>query len=69
MEKPSLFVYGEQDGIITHHFGRKVQLTLPDAEVHVWPDCGHVPQIEHPERTSKVMLDFMSQTKGSRAAS
>jgi pimeloyl-ACP methyl ester carboxylesterase len=69
MEKPSLFVYGEQDGIITHHFGRKIQLTLPDAEVHVWPDCGHVPQIEHPERTAKVMLDFMSQTTGRRAAS
>jgi len=69
MEIPSLFVYGEQDGIITHHFGRKVQSTLPDAEVHVWQDCGHVPQIEHPERTAKVMLDFMSQTTGRRAAS
>jgi pimeloyl-ACP methyl ester carboxylesterase len=69
MEIPSLFIYGEQDGIITHHFGRKIQLTLPDAEVHVWADCGHVPQIEHPERTAKVMLDFMSQTTGRRAAS
>jgi len=69
MEIPSLFVYGEQDAIITHHFGRKIQRTLPDAEVHVWADCGHVPQIEHPERTAKVMLDFMSQTTGKRAAS
>jgi pimeloyl-ACP methyl ester carboxylesterase len=69
MEIPSLFVYGEQDAIITHHFGRKIQRTLPDAEVHVWVDCGHVPQIEHPGRTAKVMLDFMSQTTGKRAAS
>jgi len=35
----------------------------------VWPDCGHVPQIEHPDRTAEVMLDFMSQSANKRAAS
>ncbi|MGH2697791.1 MAG: alpha/beta fold hydrolase [Actinomycetota bacterium] len=69
MEIPSLFIYGEQDAIITHQFGQKIQAVLPKAEVHVWPDCGHVPQIEHPNRTAEVMLDFMSQTTGKRAAS
>jgi len=69
MDTPSLFVYGEQDAIITHHFGRKIQRILPEAKVHVWADCGHVPQIEHPDRTAKAMLDFMSQTTGKRAAS
>jgi pimeloyl-ACP methyl ester carboxylesterase len=69
METPSLFIYGEQDGIITHHFGRKIEQTLPSAEVHVWQDCGHVPQIEHPDRTAEVMLDFMKQAANKRAAS
>jgi pimeloyl-ACP methyl ester carboxylesterase len=68
METPSLFVYGEQDSIITHRFSESIRACLPSAEVHVWPDCGHVPQIEHPERTAEVMLDFMSQTTDELAA-
>ncbi len=35
--------------------------TLPLAEVQVWPDCGHVPQIEHPDRTAELMLTFLAQ--------
>jgi pimeloyl-ACP methyl ester carboxylesterase len=66
MKTPSLFVYGEQDSIITHRFSEKIRSCLPSAKVHVWPDCGHVPQIEHPERTAEVMLDFMSQATGER---
>jgi pimeloyl-ACP methyl ester carboxylesterase len=69
METPSLFIYGEQDSIITHRFSQKIQDCLPESEVHVWPDCGHVPQIEHPDRTAQAMLDFMSHTSDERAAS
>lgn len=68
MKTPSLFVYGEQDSVITHHFGRKIELTLPLAEVQVWPDCGHVPQIEHPDRTAELMLGFLARAGDSRAA-
>ena len=69
METPSLFVYGEQDSVITHHFGRKIQRTPPLAQVQVWPDCGHVPQIEHPDRTAELMLTFLAHAGDSRAAS
>ena len=62
MATPALFIYGERDSVITHHFGRKTQQTLPEAEVHVWPDCGHVPQIEFPDRTADVMLKFLSRS-------
>ena len=69
METPALFVYGEQDSVITHRFGRKIQRTLPLAEVQVWPDCGHVPQIEHPDRTAELMLAFLARARDSRAVS
>ena len=35
--------------------------TIPHAEVKVWADCGHVPQIEHPERTLTAMLSFFDR--------
>jgi pimeloyl-ACP methyl ester carboxylesterase len=61
METPALFLYGERDELITHHFSRKIRRTLPEAEVFVWEDCGHVPQIELPDRTARAMSHFFSR--------
>jgi pimeloyl-ACP methyl ester carboxylesterase len=69
METPSMYIYGRRDVLITHHFSRKIRKFVPQAKVHVWKDCGHVPQIEHPERTARAMLDFYSSAIGARAAS
>jgi len=62
LQIPAMYVYGRHDILITHHFSKKVARHLPHAEVSVWRDCGHVPQIEFPERTSELMLDFLSRT-------
>ncbi|HET7481724.1 MAG TPA: alpha/beta fold hydrolase [Actinomycetota bacterium] len=61
METPALFIYGRRDMLITHHFGRKIRKTVPHARVSVWNDCGHVPQIEFPERTTTQMTRFFSR--------
>ena len=61
METPALYVYGKRDTLITHHFSHKMRRTIPHAEVKVWADCGHVPQIEHPERTLAAMLAFFDR--------
>ncbi len=58
METPALYIYGKRDTLITHHFSHKVSSALPHAEVKVWSDCGHVPQIEFPRRTADAMLGF-----------
>ena len=58
MRPPALYIYGRKDNLISHHFAKKVERYLPNATVKVWADCGHVPQIECPERTVKAMLDF-----------
>ena len=62
MAPPALFVYGRRDVLITSRFARRVRLTAPNATVEVWNDCGHVPQIEHPERTTSKLLDFYART-------
>ncbi|MGH2807684.1 MAG: alpha/beta fold hydrolase, partial [Actinomycetota bacterium] len=69
METPALFIYGRRDVLITHQFSSKVRTTIPHAEVKVWKDCGHVPQIEFPDRTARTMLDFYARTTGAKAAS
>ena len=68
MEPPALFVYGRRDALITSRFAQKVRTTVPRATVDVWNDCGHVPQIEHPERTAKKLLQFFSTAERKLAA-
>ncbi|HEX2294949.1 MAG TPA: alpha/beta fold hydrolase [Actinomycetota bacterium] len=63
LKVPALYVYGRQDVLITPRFGGRVAKALPQAKVEVWDDCGHAPQLEHPERTAKAMLDFFAEAK------
>lgn len=66
MRTPALFIYGKHDTLISHRFGHKIRKHLPKATVKVWGDCGHVPQIEFPERTIRTISKFFSDS--SRAA-
>jgi pimeloyl-ACP methyl ester carboxylesterase len=65
---PALYVYGRQDVLITPRFGGRVAKALPSAQVEVWDDCGHAPQLEHPDRTAKAMLDFFASVQAGRRA-
>jgi len=62
MQTPSLFIYGKRDALISHRFGHKIRTHLPDATVKVWSDCGHVPQIEFPDRTIRAITKFFKET-------
>ncbi|HEY7874000.1 MAG TPA: alpha/beta fold hydrolase [Actinomycetota bacterium] len=68
MEPPALYVYGRRDVLITSRFARKVRATVAQASVEVWNDCGHVPQIEHPDRVTKKLLDFYATADRKLAA-
>ena len=65
---PAFYVYGRHDSLITHHFGDKVSRFVPTADVEVWNDCGHVPQLEHSDRTADRLLEFFDSVQGSNEA-
>ena len=67
METPALFIYGQRDALITHRFGHKIRKHLPKATVKVWADCGHVPQVEFPERTTRAIGRFFTEAARSAA--
>ena len=66
MSCKAFYIYGRQDILITPHFGHKVQVALPKARVEVWDDCGHVPQLEHPQRTANAILSFLAESTSVR---
>ncbi len=49
---PALFIWGDSDRLVPAAFSRHVEGVLPSATQVVLPECGHVPQVELPERAN-----------------
>jgi len=56
LEPPALFLWGDQDRVIPAGFRHHVARALPAAEQIVLADCGHVPQVERPDRTNALLM-------------
>jgi pimeloyl-ACP methyl ester carboxylesterase len=58
---PVLVVWGEKDRLIpvrdAHEFGR----LIPNAQVEVWPDTGHVAMLERPAAFNALVEQFIAQ--------
>jgi hypothetical protein len=49
-------------------FGRHVGEALPRARQVVLGECGHVPQVELPEATGRLVRDHIASAAGTRLA-
>ncbi len=47
---PVLVVWGKSDRIVTPAYGRAVAASFPNARLEIIEQCGHMPQIEQPQR-------------------
>jgi pimeloyl-ACP methyl ester carboxylesterase len=68
LARPAVFVWGTHDPLIPPGFSRHVARALPGAEQVVLQDCGHVPQIEQPERTNTMLAGFLARVDAQDAA-
>ena len=57
---PTRIVWGRQDQIIPLECGQMFQKAIPNSELTVIDNCGHVPQIEKPDEFVKLALDFLA---------
>ncbi len=69
LEPPALFLWGSHDRLLPPAFGRYVRQWLPDAEQVTIDRCGHVPQVECPEETNRLLMRFFARAARSRTAS
>jgi pimeloyl-ACP methyl ester carboxylesterase len=65
---PALFVWGAHDSLVPPAFSRHVGKWLPGAEQRTFENCGHVPQVECPEQTNELLMDFFARTERSGEA-
>ena len=61
-------MWSSHDKLIPPGFRRHVEQWLPDAEQIVLEGCGHVPQVERPERTNGLIKRFFAHTDALGAA-
>jgi pimeloyl-ACP methyl ester carboxylesterase len=60
LEPPALFVWGDEDPLVPMAFSRHVGEALPEARQVVLEECGHVPQVEHPQDANGLIADFIA---------
>lgn len=59
LDQPALILWGAHDTLIPPEAGEWFQRTLPNAELIVYEDLGHLPMREAPERTAAAVQRFL----------
>jgi len=57
---PTLVIQGEQDRLVRLASARRLIRQRPDWDLEVLDDCGHVPQLEHPDRFLDVLEGWLA---------
>ncbi|WP_013322456.1 alpha/beta fold hydrolase [Gloeothece verrucosa] len=59
---PTLIIWGEQDRILPVRQAKMAISRLKEGRLEVLSDCGHIPQIEQPERFQTVLSQFLEES-------
>jgi len=62
---PTLILWGRQDRLVPVQHGFDLQRRLPHAQLYLFDDCGHCPQLERPAEFGATVDRFL---RGARAA-
>ena len=57
---PTLFVWGEHDGIVTPDYGKAFSRMIPQARFAIVEQAGHYPHLEQPAKFLTLVQDFLS---------
>jgi len=62
-ELPTLIVWGAHDPLIPVRHAHEAHERIPGSRLEIFPDAGHFPYRDDPERFASVLLDFIATTK------
>jgi pimeloyl-ACP methyl ester carboxylesterase len=58
---PTLILWGQQDAIVPLDVGRRLQDAIPNSQLVILPDTGHIPQEERPRATLAEIEAFVGR--------
>lgn len=56
---PTLILWGKQDAIFPAKLGERAQRAIPQAQLYLFEQCGHNPQVEQREEFHRLVLEFL----------
>ena len=59
IQQQTLILWGDGDKIVVPQVGDRYHELLPNSQLKVLKNCGHVPQYERPQETSEIILNFL----------
>ena len=59
IQAPTLILWGQYDAVIPMHWGYRFQQDIANAELVVFPKCGHCPHEEEPEKFLETVKSFL----------
>ncbi len=66
---PTLVIWGGCDYVLPAHHARTAVNLLPDGWLSVFPDCGHLPHVEQPDRFAAVLGDWLNERRAQQPQS
>jgi pimeloyl-ACP methyl ester carboxylesterase len=64
LERPTMVLWGTRDRVIPYSHAKEAASRLQEGYLELIPECGHLPQVEQPERFVSGLRRFLSE-KGS----
>lgn len=61
IQAKTLIIWGEQDALIPSCYAEEFKKHIADSRVVVFPNCGHIPQIECMEETYAAVRQFLNE--------
>ena len=58
-ERPALVIWGRKDPYVAPHYASAQRRPFPTAEILIWPDAGHWPHVQHPQRAAEAISAFL----------
>jgi pimeloyl-ACP methyl ester carboxylesterase len=61
ISSPALVIWGEKDNMVPRAHAEAYAKLIPDAKLSVVSGAGHSVHVEEPEKTAKLVADFLAQ--------
>jgi pimeloyl-ACP methyl ester carboxylesterase len=59
LRMPVRILWGREDRVLDQSWGEKYASAIPNAELKIMPQCGHMMMMEYPEKLAAELSDFM----------
>ena len=64
IEQPTLLLWGREDAVTRLSAGERLSTELPNADLVVYPRCGHFPMIEAVSASNRRLVEFLAEETG-----